>query len=89
MNPELNPSDTLTCQELVELVTAYLEGVMSPVEQARFEQHVAGCTGCQHYLAQMRQTVRLMGTLSSESLDATMQAQLLDVFRNWKHNHSS
>lgn len=78
MNP--NP---LSCQELVELVTQYLEGVMSEEERARFESHLAGCRGCTSYIAQMRETIHLSGKLSEETIAPEAKDQLLDLFRNW------
>ncbi len=53
----------IACRELVELVTDYLEGALSPEQHARFENHIAGCDGCTTYLEQMRETIRLTGTL--------------------------
>jgi anti-sigma factor RsiW len=50
----------MTCQELVELATDYLDGAMSAGDRARFEEHLAICPGCQTYLDQMRQTMRLV-----------------------------
>ena len=89
MNPDTNTIDILTCQELVELVTAYLEGVMNPPDQARFEAHLGGCTGCRNYVTQMRQTVRLLGTIPPETLDDEIQNQLLDAFRAWKRESAN
>jgi anti-sigma factor RsiW len=74
----------LTCQELVELVTAYLEQALPPDERARFDAHVAGCAGCATYVDQMRQTIRLVGALTEEDLSPQARDQLLDVFRAWK-----
>jgi anti-sigma factor RsiW len=50
----------MTCQELVELVTDYLEGALSPDDAARFEAHVAACVGCEIYVAQIRMTIAVM-----------------------------
>lgn len=74
----------LTCQELVELVTDYLEAVLPPETRARFEAHVHGCTECQVYLDQMRQTIRLTGRLSAAQFSDEARRKLLDAFRNWK-----
>ena len=74
----------LTCQELVELVTDYLEGSLSAAQRARFEEHLTKCTGCRNYLAQMRQTIKLTGKLSEESITPQARDDLLGVFRNWK-----
>ena len=74
----------LTCQELVELVTDYLEGALSAAQRARFEEHLTKCTGCRNYLAQMRETIKLAGKLSEEALAPQARDDLLGVFRNWK-----
>ena len=44
----------MNCRQVVELMTDYLEGALSAIDRARFEQHIAGCDGCTAYLAQMR-----------------------------------
>jgi predicted anti-sigma-YlaC factor YlaD len=80
----MDPNEDLPCQELVELVTDYLEGRLAPVEQFRFEAHLALCRGCRTYLEQMRQTVRALGTLSEESIDPEAKERLLAVFRAWR-----
>lgn len=46
----MSMSNDLTCQELVELVTEYLEGALPPGKRVRFEQHLAVCLGCTTYL---------------------------------------
>jgi predicted anti-sigma-YlaC factor YlaD len=74
----------LTCRELVELVTDYLEGALSTAQRARFEEHLSMCTGCRNYLAQIQQTIRLAGRLSEESIAPQARDDLLGVFRNWK-----
>ena len=77
-------TDELTCQELVELVTDYLEGAMSDAERERFEQHLAICTGCRNYLDQMRRTIDMVGKLTEEDLTPAARDDLLNLFRNWK-----
>jgi anti-sigma factor RsiW len=74
----------LTCQELVELVTDYLEGALTPAERARFESHLAGCRGCRAYLAQARRTIDLSGRLTEEDVPAETRERLLRAFRTWK-----
>jgi predicted anti-sigma-YlaC factor YlaD len=69
---------------MVELVTEYLEGAMSPREIAIFENHLSVCPGCTAYLEQMRQTIRLAGKLTEESIAPQARDELLQVFRNWK-----
>jgi predicted anti-sigma-YlaC factor YlaD len=74
----------LTCKELVELVTDYLEERMTPSERLRFEQHLVDCEGCRSYLDQMRETIRLLGRLDEDSIPVPTQARLLRAFRDWK-----
>ncbi len=74
----------LTCQELVEIVTAYFEGALSEGERQRFEAHLDVCEGCQRYLDQMRRTITITGRLSEESIPNDARNKLIDIFRNWK-----
>jgi anti-sigma factor RsiW len=76
--------EQLSCQELVELVTDYLEGALSAEETDRFEGHIARCTGCAAYLEQIRQTIALTGRLTPESLSAEAERELLHAFRGWR-----
>ena len=78
------PTDEMTCKELVELVTEYLEGTLSTLDSARFEEHLAECPGCRTYLQQMRQTIHVLGGLPEESLSADSREELLRAFRTWK-----
>ena len=71
----------LTCQELVELVTDYFEGVLDADTTARFDEHRALCPGCETYLLQMQETVSRLGEIPTESLSEEMQSTLLSAFR--------
>jgi len=77
-------SEELTCQELVELITDYIEGALSPAERARFDEHLAICTGCRNYLDQMQTTIRTLGQLKESDLEPVARDDLLEVFREWK-----
>jgi anti-sigma factor RsiW len=74
----------LSCQELVELVTDYFEGTLSPEDRTRFEDHLADCDGCAAYLEQMRRTVAALGHLPREAVSPEAERELLDAFRGWK-----
>ena len=80
--------EQLSCQELVELVTDYLEDALPPVERARFEAHIEPCDGCRTYLEQIRTTIGLTGRLAPEQLEPAAEAALLGAFRDW-HARSS
>ena len=77
-------NDEMACQELVEVVTDYLEDVLPDAERARFEAHLAECPHCVTYIAQMRQTIDAVGELSVEMMSREQQQQLLDAFRGWR-----
>lgn len=76
--------EQLSCQDLVELVTDYLDGALTPAERVRFDAHIAGCDGCHTYLEQIRATIALTGSLLPEQLDPAAEAALLEAFRDWK-----
>jgi hypothetical protein len=75
--------EQLSCRELVELVTDYLENALAADERARFDDHIGRCDGCTEYLRQMRRTIELTGTLSQESLSPEAERALLHAFRGW------
>ena len=76
--------DGLSCRELVELVTDYVEGALPPPDRARFDAHISLCAGCTAYLDQMRTTIAMLGELPPEALSAEAERDLLDAFRSWK-----
>ena len=74
----------LVCQQVVELVTDYLEDALSADDRRRFERHLAGCPHCTEYLAQMRETIRLAGRVAPEDLTPVMRADLTDLYLRWR-----
>ena len=74
----------LSCQEVVELVTDYLEQALLPEKQAQFEEHIEECPGCDTYLEQVQQTILMLRTLSEQRTFPETKQDLLEIFRNWK-----
>jgi anti-sigma factor RsiW len=74
----------MSCKELVELVTNYLEDALPPEERLRFEEHLTVCPGCVTYVEQMRETVLVVGNLREESIPPDKRDELLAAFRDWK-----
>jgi len=74
----------MTCQEMVELVTDYLEGRMDEHRRARFEEHVAECDACTLYIEQMRLTIVALGHIPTESVSPEAEEELVAAFRNWR-----
>ena len=78
------PATDLACKELVEIITDYFEGRLSPDDRRRFDVHLLGCGGCRNYVEQMRATIRLVGRLSEEDVPREGRERLLAAFRAWK-----
>lgn len=77
------PADEMSCQELVELVTDYLEDVLAASERGRVEAHLRTCAGCRTYVEQMRTTIRLTGQLEPASLSPEACETVLEALRTW------
>lgn len=73
----------MTCQELVELVTDYLEDALQSEQRDRFEAHLTVCPGCVEYLQQIRLTIAATGAVTEDSLEPQVRDALLSAFRNW------
>lgn len=76
----------LGCQEVVELITDYLEGTLTPDEATLFEQHLNFCDGCVWYLEQMQATIATVGRLREEDIPVQTRERLLATFRDWKRS---
>ena len=80
------PVEQLSCQELVELVTDYVDGCPLAGGRARFDEHLGVCEGCRNYLEQMEVTVRVVGRIRPEDLSPEAGHTLLAAFRDWKRS---
>ena len=74
----------LTCVQVVEIVTAYLEDSLTAEDRERVEEHLVFCDGCSTYLDQVRETIALTGRLEPEDLPTGLQDRLLAAFREWR-----
>jgi anti-sigma factor RsiW len=73
----------MTCAEVVELVTAYLDGALDPVTEQRFVEHLELCDGCEIYVEQIRRTAAEVGQVEPENLSEETRDRLLDAFRTF------
>ena len=73
----------LSCAQVVEIVTAYLEDELSASDRERVEEHLVLCDGCSTYLEQMRETIVLTGRLEPEDIPPALQEKLVAAFREW------
>jgi anti-sigma factor (TIGR02949 family) len=78
----------MACQELVRVITEYLEGTLPESDRTRFDAHLATCPACQEYLEQMRALLRLTGRLAPRSLEPETVDSLLGAFRRWRDSQT-
>ena len=76
----------ITCQEVVELVTDYLERALDAGETSLFEQHLNFCDGCVWYVDQLRTTVTTLEGIHEEDVPAPVRDRLMTAFRDWKRS---
>ena len=74
----------MPCQELVEVITSYLDGSLDELDRQRFEEHLLECDWCVRYVEQLRETLGLLGTVSVDTLSPEAQSTLLDAFRDFR-----
>jgi len=75
----------IDCQDLVELVTEYLEGTLDDDQRLAVEAHLAGCEPCARYVEQMRETIERLGEVpleDAEALPDSVVQRLLAAFRS-------
>jgi predicted anti-sigma-YlaC factor YlaD len=84
--PGPEPGLQIACQEVVELLTDYLEGALQPEQVSEIEAHLKLCDGCAVYLDQMRETIRLLGTVPAQSLSDTALTELLSAFHDGRRS---
>lgn len=80
----MSGEESMDCNELVELVTAYLDGALDLDTRSRFDIHLTECDGCDNYLQQLRSTVDRLGKVHGEELDPAFRDRLMTAFRDWR-----
>ena len=78
--------DHITCQEVVELVTDYLEDALPAGQASLFEQHLNFCDGCVLYVDQLRTTIATLGRIREADVPPETREKLLTAFRDWKRS---
>jgi anti-sigma factor RsiW len=82
-------AEALSCRELVELVTDYLEGALPGPDRRRFDEHISGCLHCTAYLEQMRLVIKASGRLAEGDIEPAARDELLHAFRDWKRDRGA
>ena len=79
-------ADHLSCQEVVELVTEFLDESLPAEDASLFEQHLNFCEGCVWYVDQLRTTVETVGEIREEQIPPEAKERLLGAFRDWRRS---
>ncbi len=74
----------LTCREVLELLTEYLDGALAPIDRARVVAHLQGCEACARYLEQFATTIEATAALRDEAVPDDVRESLLAAFRTWR-----
>lgn len=74
----------LVCREAIELMTEYLEGALPRRQRRRLESHLAACPNCSGYLEQIRITIRVTGSIDTDSLPPEAVDELTELYRRWR-----
>ena len=82
----MSASEDITCREIVEIVSDYVEGALSPEEREAVELHLNLCDGCADYLAQLRLAIDLTGQLPAEPVSPELEEELCRAFRSFRRS---
>jgi anti-sigma factor RsiW len=77
-------AEHISCQEVVELVTDYLDRALPADQAALFEQHINFCDGCVRYVEQIKATAEALGEVREEDVSPEAKDRLMAAFRNWR-----
>jgi anti-sigma factor RsiW len=78
----------ITCREILDLLTDYLESALPAPVHLRVEGHLAEFDHCADLLDQLRATIRAVGALAEESVAPDVRERLVVAFRSWRHDDS-
>ena len=76
--------DDITCREVLELLTEYLEGALAPAVEREVDRHLDACDGCWRYLDQFQVAIETTAELREEAVAVDVRESLLDAFRTWR-----
>jgi anti-sigma factor RsiW len=77
-------AERFTCRELVEIVTEYFEDALPPEDRDDFEGHIMSCPPCRAHLEQMKETIRLLGSIPQETVSPAAEETLVSALRGLK-----
>lgn len=74
----------LSCQDMVPLVTDYLEGTLSPRARRRVQAHLDACLDCPEYVAQIQAIAKAAAFPLPDAPPLPSDARLIELFRSMR-----
>jgi anti-sigma factor RsiW len=78
----------MDCNELVEVITDYIEDRLPLEDRRRFDAHLLECPYCVVYVEQMRDTIAALGSVNVDTIEPAERVKLVELFRDWKEHGS-
>lgn len=79
MNPDWSVAESISCQDVREGLTEYLELALSSSRRRGYEDHFRDCLACRENLARTEALIRRMSDLSRESMPRDLKSALHDA----------
>lgn len=79
----------MKCEDMLKLLSEYVDGEIDPGLCAEFEQHMAGCNPCQVVVDNIRKTIKLYKHDQPYELPEEFQKRLQSSLREkWKQKRA-
>ncbi|OGC00482.1 MAG: hypothetical protein A3G35_09110 [candidate division NC10 bacterium RIFCSPLOWO2_12_FULL_66_18] len=72
----------ITCREMVDLLSDYVDGHLEPTLARQLEAHLRGCTECTAFLRTFKETLALAKEAACEEMPEELKVRLRDFLRN-------
>ncbi|MBI1747530.1 MAG: zf-HC2 domain-containing protein [Acidobacteria bacterium] len=80
--PDVPMSPMITCRQVIELLSDYINRELSPEDKTELDQHLQGCQNCGTFLYTLRQSVDLLKDLKEEDIPEEVNARLRNFLRS-------
>lgn len=76
----------ITCKELAELISDYIDGSLDPSISNDFDSHIEGCIDCHAFLKTYKKTTSLSHQLSCEEIPKELRDRLSTLLKKRRKN---
>lgn len=64
------------CDEVIQLLTDYVDGELEPESQQQLESHFGACPTCENFLKSFRATIEMAGSVRCEDIPEEVSERL-------------